>query len=63
MCKSNAIQGVKTNLNYMVEDVDTALSYAGDIKDAELTDKLTKLKTDAVGVRDYIKSKTDAKTG
>lgn len=63
MCKSNAIQGVKTNINYMVEDADTALSYATEVKDAELTKKLTKLKDDAVGVRDYITSKTDSKTG
>lgn len=63
MCKQGAIDGIQTNLNYVVEDANTALSYAKEIKDSELTDKLTKLKTDALGVKDYIKSKTDSKTG
>lgn len=63
MCKKNAIEGVNINLNYMKEDVESALSYASEIGDPELTSKLNKLKTETVGVKDYIKSKTDAKTG
>ena len=63
MCKQTAIEGVNINLNYMKEDVDSALTYAAEIKDPELTEKLNKLKTETVGVKDYIKSKTDAKTG
>lgn len=63
MCNKNAISGVQTNLRYIEEDVDTALSYAKEVKDPELTKKLTEIKTQAVGVKDYIKSKTDSKTG
>lgn len=63
MCKQTAIEGVKTNLSYMAEDVNSALTYAAEIKDPELTEKLTKLKTETAGVRDYITSKSDSKTG
>ena len=63
MCKQTAIEGVNINLNYVEEDVKSALTYAAEIKDPELTEKLTKIQTAAVGVKDYIKSKTDSKTG
>lgn len=63
MCKRDTIESIQVNLNYVVEDANTALSYAKEIKDSELTDKLTKLKTDALGVKDYLNSKTDSKTG
>jgi hypothetical protein len=63
MCNKSAIEGVKNNLRYVVEDVDSAMEHAKGVKDPELTNKLTKLKTEAVGITDYIKSKTDSKTG
>jgi hypothetical protein len=63
MCKQTAIESVGINLNYLEEDVNAALRSAEEIKDPVLTEKLTKIKTEAVGVKDYIKSKTDSKTG
>lgn len=63
MCKQSAIENIHINLNYLEEDVNAALRSATEIKDPVLTEKLTKLKTDAVGVRDYISSKTDSHTG
>ena len=57
-----AIEGVKSNLRYIEEDVASAISHAKEIKDPELTSKLNKLQSDAKGVKDYIVSKTDAKT-
>lgn len=63
MCKQTAIESVNINLNYLEEDVNAALRSATEIKDPVLTEKLTKLKTDAVGVRDYISSKLNSQTG
>lgn len=59
----NAISGVNSNLKYAEEDVDAASQHAVMIKDPELTKKLGDLKTRIVGVKDYLKSKTDSKTG
>lgn len=58
-----AIQGVNSNLKYAEEDVDAASQHAAMIKDPELTNKLGDLKTRIVGIKDYIKSKTDSKIG
>lgn len=64
MCgsKKNSIEGVKINLNYIREDVESALSYASNINDPELTKKLTEIKDKASGVSEYITSRTDSKT-
>lgn len=57
-----AIENVKVYLRYMGEDTDGALDSAKDIKDPELTKKLEEIKSKTEGVKDYIVSKTDAKT-
>jgi len=57
-----AIEGVKSNLRYIEEDVDSALSHAKEIKDPELTKKLTEIKAKTQGAKEYIVSRTDAKT-
>jgi len=65
MCgnKRDAVENVQINLNYMKEDVSSALSYASDVGDPELTKQLTELKDKTQGVKDYIKSKADPKKG
>ena len=65
MCgsKRDAVENVQINLNYMKEDVNSALTYATEVGDPELTKQLTELKDKTQGVKDYITSKTDAKTG
>ncbi len=65
MCgsKRDAVESVQINLNYMKEDVSTALSYASEVGDPELTKQLTEIKDKTQGVKDYITSKTDAKKG
>ena len=64
MCtsKKDSIQLVQTSLTYVKEDVESALEHAKNINDPELTKKLEEIKTKAVGVKDYIVSKTDPKT-
>jgi hypothetical protein len=65
MCgsKRDAVESIQINLNYVKEDVNSALSYATEVGDPELTKKLTEIKDKAQGVKDYITSKTDSKTG
>lgn len=65
MCgsKRDSVEGVNINLNYIKEDVNSALSYASNVGDPELTKQLTEIKDKAQGVQDYIAKKTDAKQG
>lgn len=65
MCgsKRDSVEGVNINLNYIKEDVNSALSYASNIGDPELTKQLTEIKDKAVKVGEYIAKKTDAKQG
>ena len=64
MCtsKKDFVQLVQNSLTYVKEDVESALEYAKNINDPELTKKLEEIKTKAVGVKDCIVSKTDPKT-
>lgn len=63
MSNKRAIDGVKANLRYMYEDVETALSYAKDIKDPELTKKLESLKNETKGTADYMAARLNPKQG
>ena len=62
MKKQEVIECLQTSLRYTLEDVGTALAYAKEIKDPELTKKLTEIKDKTQGVKDYIVSKADPKT-
>lgn len=63
MSNKRAIDGVKANLQYIEEDVTTALEYAKEIKDPELTKKLDTLKSGTKGVKDYLAARVDPKQG
>jgi hypothetical protein len=63
MSNKRAIEGVKSNLNYIAEDVSTALEYAKDIKDPELTKKLDNIKSETKGVKDYLAARTNPTKG
>jgi len=60
--KSGNIQVVQQYLSYVVDDLEGALAGAREIKDPELTNKLTEIQNKARGIKDYIVSKTDPKT-
>lgn len=55
------INSVQASLTYAKEEVDSAEAHAKAIKDPELTKKLGDLKTSIVGVKDYLKGKSDPK--
>jgi hypothetical protein len=67
MCTNNSskrsVSGVRSNLKYIQEDVVTALEYAKDIKDPELTKKLEDIKAKAAGAQEYLASRVDPKRG
>ena len=65
MCgtKKDSVEGVKINLNYIKEDVNSALSYASNVGDPELTKQLTEIKDKAASVGEYIAKKTDSHQG
>jgi hypothetical protein len=63
MSNKRAIEGVKSNLNYIAEDVSTALEYAKDIKDPELTKKLDNIKSETKGVKDYLAARLSPQKG
>jgi hypothetical protein len=63
MSNKMAIQGVTSNLNYIEEDVNAALSHAKDIKDPELTKKLNNIKSETEGVKDYLVARINPKQG
>jgi hypothetical protein len=62
MSKSD-IKLVKRNLQYALEDLDTAKEAAKGIKDPELTKRLDDLHTQTTGTRDYLESRLDPKRG
>lgn len=57
--KQYAISNLKQNLAYVEGDLKSALNNAKEIGDKELTEKLTSIQTATVGVKDYLKDRTE----
>ena len=63
MSNKRAVDGVRSNLRYMAEDVSMALVYAKEVKDPELVKKLESLKEQTKSTADYLTGRLDPKQG